>query len=41
MLLSTVPVSEDDKRVNVNKNVEAVRYRVNSGVLSSYVIDRQ
>jgi len=41
MLLSAVPVSENDKRVSVSKDVEAVRYRINSGVLSSYVIDRQ
>ena len=35
MLLSTVPVSEDNKRVSISKDVEAVRCRVNSGVLSS------
>jgi len=41
MLLSAVPVSKDDKRVSVSKDVKAIRCRVNSGVSSSYVIDRQ
>ena len=41
MLLSAVSVSEDDKRVSVSKDVEAARCKVNSGVLSSYVINRQ
>ena len=41
MLLSAVPVSKDDKRVSISKDVEAARYRVNSGVSSSYVINRQ
>jgi len=41
MLLSIVLVSEGDKRVSENKGVEAARCRVNNGVLSSYVIDRQ
>jgi len=31
MLLSAVLVSEDDKRVSENKDVEAARYRVNNG----------
>jgi len=31
MLLSTVLVSEDDKRVSENKGIEAARYRVNNG----------
>jgi len=31
MLSSTVLVSENDKRVSGNKDVEAVRYRVNNG----------
>jgi len=41
MLLSIVLVSKGDKRVSENKGVEATRCRVNNGVLSSYVIDRQ
>ena len=41
MLSSAVPVSENDKRVSISEDVEAVRCRVNSGVSSSYVIDRQ
>ena len=41
MLSSTVPVSKDDKKVSVSKDVEATKCRVNSGVSSSYVIDRQ
>ena len=40
MLLSIVLVSEDNKRVSENKDIEAARCRVNSGVSSSYVIDR-
>jgi len=31
MLSSTVLVSEDDKRVSENKDVEAARCRVNNG----------
>jgi len=31
MLLSTVLISKDDKRVSENKDVEAARYRVNDG----------
>ena len=41
MLSSAVPISKDDKRVSVSKNVKTARYGVNSGVVSSYVIDRQ
>ena len=31
MLLSAVLVSEDDKRVSENKDIEAARCRVNNG----------
>jgi len=31
MLLSTVLISKDDKRVSGNKDIEAARYRVNNG----------
>jgi len=31
MLSSTMLISENDKRVSRNKDVEAARYRVNSG----------
>jgi len=31
MLSSTVLVSENNKRVSGNKDVEAIRYRVNNG----------
>ena len=41
MLLSTVSISKNDKRVSVSEDVEAVKYRVNNGVSSSYVINRQ
>jgi len=38
---SAVLVSKDGKRVSRNRDIEAARYRVNKGVLSSYIIDRQ
>ena len=31
MLLSTILVSEDDKRISENKGIEAARCRVNNG----------
>ena len=41
MLVNAMPTSKDDKSVSVSEGIEAVRYRVNSGISSSYVIDRQ